>query len=404
MRSHFYYFLILLLLSGCSKNPTSSDSEAPLPGSSGNITISDIQYDAFTISWAAATDDETNQEDLEYKLLRSNTANIDTLESCEANGTVVMDWTANTVSSTDSGLSIGTRYYYNVLVRDEADNRALYTCRTVLTLWDERIVFYSDRDGSGKIYLMNPDGTALTMVTQGDHTDTEPSLATDGTIAFSRGGYIFTMASDGSNAQRPTFYSSPGYDHCAAWSPDVSQILFNTGLGTDAEIFLMDRDGSGLTNITNAPGMDRFPAWSPDGTRISFTGTREGITGIYIMKLDGSGLVRVTSSYDGSADWSPDGTRIAFSRVYSGDRQIHIINIDGTGLIRLDTQGDCWGPTWSPDGNKIAFSRNLNEERDIVVIFADGSGETVLTEAGSIEGSPDWERIPRSSANHPPVP
>ena len=38
------------------------------------------------------------------------------------------------------------------------------------------------------------------------------------------------------------------------------------------EIYAMNADGSGLTNLTNNPASDdEYPAWSYDGTKIAFT-------------------------------------------------------------------------------------------------------------------------------------
>ncbi len=37
-------------------------------------------------------------------------------------------------------------------------------------------------------------------------------------------------------------------------------------------------------------------AWSPDGTRIAFESERDGDAEVYIMNADGSGLTRITDS------------------------------------------------------------------------------------------------------------
>jgi hypothetical protein len=40
------------------------------------------------------------------------------------------------------------------------------------------------------------------------------------------------------------------------------------------EIWAVNRDGSGDTNLTNHPSYDMGPSWSPDGSEITFTSTR----------------------------------------------------------------------------------------------------------------------------------
>jgi len=46
----------------------------------------------------------------------------------------------------------------------------------------------------------------------------------------------------------------------SAWSPDGSQILFES---EDGQIYVMNADGTGQTNLSNDPGKDFTPAWSP---------------------------------------------------------------------------------------------------------------------------------------------
>ncbi len=56
-------------------------------------------------------------------------AAIDTVAECEAE-TMVMKWTQNTVTRSVTGLSASTTYYFNVLVRDAALNKAFYAGKT----------------------------------------------------------------------------------------------------------------------------------------------------------------------------------------------------------------------------------------------------------------------------------
>jgi TolB protein len=67
----------------------------------------------------------------------------------------------------------------------------------------------------------------------------------------------------------------------------------------------MNSDGTDRRNITNTRYDDGEAEWSPDGTQIVFNSDRTGNSEIWIMDADGSNLVQVTNhpSWDGFPDW-----------------------------------------------------------------------------------------------------
>src|SRR5262245_49442456 len=66
-------------------------------------------------------------------------------------------------------------------------------------------------------------------------------------------------------------------------------IAFGMDLGDGAQIYTIQPDGSGLTQLTSVDGSVGSPDWSPDGTRIAF-GVEDA--GLYVMDADGGGLTR----------------------------------------------------------------------------------------------------------------
>jgi YD repeat-containing protein len=65
--------------------------------------------------------------------------------------------------------------------------------------------------------------------------------------------------------------------------------LLTTGTGSSIYGFTGEqRDGTGLTNLTNHPGHDAQPVWSPDGRQIAFASTRDGNWDIYVMDAKGT--------------------------------------------------------------------------------------------------------------------
>src|SRR3989442_11795477 len=76
----------------------------------------------------------------------------------------------------------------------------------------------------------------------------------------------------------------------AAFPGTNGLIAFTSDRDGNAEIYTMNADGTGQTNLTNNPFFDCCPAWSPDGTRIAFTSNRDGNVEIYVMNADGTGV------------------------------------------------------------------------------------------------------------------
>ncbi|UCH87761.1 MAG: PD40 domain-containing protein [Dehalococcoidia bacterium] len=279
-----------------------------------------------------------------------------------------------------------------------------------------RIAFVTDRDGDGEIYVMNADGTGQTNLTNNPAWDDEPVWSPDGSkIAFSSPPFvigtltlpeIYVMNADGSGQTNlindPIDPSGPAGEPAAdlspIWSPDGSKIAFYSSRGH--EIYLMNADGSSLTQLTAGGDAGQHLAWSPDGSTIAFAGpiftydvvlTPDMDKPVSIVNADGSGQMRLTQDPAYDPAWSPDGSKIAFASDREGNREIYIMNADGSGLTNLTkNEGSDYDPVWSPDGSKIAFVSDREGSADIYLMNADGTGQTRLTTDGADDVSPAW--------------
>jgi TolB protein len=165
---------------------------------------------------------------------------------------------------------------------------------------------------------------------------------------------------------------------------------------------VMDSDGSNMRHLTQFDdGNYKYPVWSPGGTKIAFTAFIEDGTGgrwyqIYTINADGSGLTQLTKSQNNhnSPVWSPDGAQIAFSIRDEETlvRDIYVMNADGSNLVNLTNYPDESDETsvWSPDGTQIAFTSWRNDTADVYIMNADGSGLTRLTKGSGSERNPAW--------------
>jgi Tol biopolymer transport system component len=287
-----------------------------------------------------------------------------------------------------------------------------------------KIAFVTNRNGPpGEIYVMNPDGSDQRNITKSPASETRPAFSPDGKkIAFVRDfNGIFVMNPDGSGQTQildgPSMgFSSGSISSFPDWSPDGKKIVFNgamKGSLNGADIYVINADGTGLTQLTTDPADDGSPVWSPDGTRIAFGSIRDRVPGevnyeIYVMNADGSNQTRLTNNtkFDTGPAWSPDGTRIAFTSRRDGNFEVYVMNADGSNQTRLTFDGEQDSdPKWSPDGTKIAFlSCRGGRFGEIWTMNPDGTGLVNVTNADGFDMDPSWQAVSTPFVPSSPTP
>lgn len=91
-------------------------------------------------------------------------------------------------------------------------------------------------------------------------------------------------------------------------SPDGSRYVTALEVEGQTDIFVVNADGSGLTNLTRHPANDASPIWSPDGRYIAFVSNRGGarwLRQLYVMRADGSDVRLVSDKCVGPFFWRP---------------------------------------------------------------------------------------------------
>lgn len=217
----------------------------------------------------------------------------------------------------------------------------------------KKIVFYSQRDGQMQLYLMNADGTDQRKLTDGKDLDYLPDLSPKGDLVVFQSRKeqpgiahdIYSILLDGTKRTRLTDekygYTSP------KWSPDGKKVLFErtivtkkyyrelsrdemTQMRNSTEIFVMDRDGSNLKNLTNNDVEDSTPQWSKNGKTIYFMSKRDGSTDVHTMNADGTIVRKVADGKIVTNPFiSPDEKHIAYTKEVAGKWGLYIYEIKG---------------------------------------------------------------------------
>lgn len=149
-------------------------------------------------------------------------------------------------------------------------------------------------------------------------------------------------------------------------SRDSSAVIYSSDESGDMEIYHMNINGSGKTNLTNAPGQDYSPSWSLDNQWIAYVHEINGKPQVFVMRSDGSEKRQVTTCSLGCFDpsLSPDASQIVFVEELTNSPYSRIIisNRDGSGRRSLDLYYWVLFPShtvWSPTGEWIAFDHYL---------------------------------------------
>jgi imidazolonepropionase-like amidohydrolase/Tol biopolymer transport system component len=147
-------------------------------------------------------------------------------------------------------------------------------------------------------------------------------------------------------------------------SPDGREIAFDL-LG---DIYVMPIGGGEAKALTSGVAWDMQPRFSPNGRWIAFTSDRGGGDNIWVMDRDGSNLRQVTKETFrllNSPSWSPDSEYIVARKHFTSGRSLgagemwlyHRSGGDGLQLTKKRTeQKDSGEPAFSPDGRYVYFS------------------------------------------------
>ncbi len=218
---------------------------------------------------------------------------------------------------------------------------------------------------------------------------------------------IFIMNGDGSGSTALTNNNS--FDGDPKFNRVANQIVFTSNRTGNSEIYVMDTDGKKAVNISKNAAADSDPAFSPDGSKIVFVSDRDRIgpslpaaLEIYVMNANGSNVKRLTTNaaFDGDPVFSPDGRKIIYSSQQDGNEEIYEVDLAGKSHNLTRSAGLDRFPNFTPNG-RIVFVSDRSGNAEIYIMDADGKNLAQLTQNPAADTdpvvSPDGKRLIFSS-------
>jgi Tol biopolymer transport system component len=183
--------------------------------------------------------------------------------------------------------------------------------------------------------------------------------------------HIYQVSPTNAFAPRNLSGGTPGngQEFWPCWSADGARIYYSNG----QDIFRMNADGSGKTQITTGRKGASYPLVTPDEKHLFFNDHPNPNANVFdrLYRVDLTGgvfpVTQVTQVTTGrtSNNFSitPDGTKLLFSDIRPGgtnefDRYTFMSDIDGSGRQVVVTH-HVW-PTFTPDGKLAIYDRFVN--------------------------------------------
>jgi Tol biopolymer transport system component len=181
------------------------------------------------------------------------------------------------------------------------------------------------------------------------------------------------------------------------------------------DIFMADREGKIVKQLTDSKGYDAEATLSPDGKKMVYTSTKDGDIELYIMDLKTGKEKRITHTmgYDGGAWFSPDGKKLIWrasrprteaeineyrsllseNLVAPTQMEVWVANADGSGARQVSSLGQAnWAPAFMPDNKTIIFASNHEYKRgfpfNLYTMNEDGNGLTKISRDKGFDAFP----------------
>ena len=252
----------------------------------------------------------------------------------------------------------------------------------------KEIIFSSNRGGmSWGLWRMPSSGGTPERVSVGSERAYMPTVSREGNrLAYASGFWNeniwkIPIAPGHHAGKAERFIFSSLQEEGPQYSADGKRVAFQSTRSGNFEIWRADADGTNLVQLTTFGGpLTGTPRWSPDGSQISFDSRPGAHSNVYIISVDGGPARRLANdtSDDGVASWSHDGRWLYFASNRSGNWQVWKRTPEGGTPVQITKNGG-FAPIEAADGKSLYYAK-FNEPGIFQVPVDGGQESKVLDE------------------------
>ncbi|MCP4131713.1 MAG: hypothetical protein GY754_12105 [bacterium] len=441
----FLSIFTAFVFTGCGGEDEGGGNDNTAP-TTGTVTATNVTTTSMTLNWTKASDTATADGLLEYKVVYSTSDNISTAADAETTGggrTVLQDWTTDINTIPVTGLTSATVYYFAVLVRDEAELKAIYTtlsqgtalqyilgsevefadyptsgiekpAAVALSNGNVLIAYEDNQNNCGKFVIYDASGTVVKTETQFEASDIGYSTAVQLSggnvlIAYNdagdsnKGKFVMVDSSGTAAVSETEFSAGQGIRYLSAAALQNGNVLIayedNDTTG-DPGYFVIYNASGGIVKSptrfdsgTNSSGIEQISAatFSNGYVMIAFQDDDDGSKGKFVI-LDSSG-----NSVVGETSFSGDNIvqNPSLTPLQNGNMMIayeNDTNASDIGEITVyNTSGEVVvSPTQFDSGGDVSdVSATTLKSGNVLIAYRDGTSSdygsyVIISSSGSL--------------------